>query len=136
MLCFSTRPIVLSPSADGGGAPSPKGPEPDPVGLREKVAFLRSPATYPEAPAAVEARETHMSWVFLTHAFAWKLKKPVVHLFLDYRRVARRRFFCEEEIRLNRRLAPAVYLDAVPLARRPNASLRRCTWDASGTSWR
>src|SRR5689334_14387610 len=74
------------------------------IGLAEKVCFLRRPDAYAEAPARVETRETHMSWVFLTDAFAWKLKKPVVHPFLDYRSLAQRRHFCEEELRLNRRL--------------------------------
>ncbi|PZW36952.1 aminoglycoside phosphotransferase family enzyme [Humitalea rosea] len=91
--------------------------------LARKLAVLRSPASYPEAPRAVEVRETHMSWVFLTDGFAWKLKKPVRHPFLDYRRLEQRRHFCEEELRLNRRLAPDVYLDVVPLVRRPDGAL-------------
>lgn len=124
MLSFSTRPQLLSPCTEGGEISGPAGQKPDPVALQDKVAFLRSLAAYPEAPAAVEARETHMSWMFLTHAFAWKLKKPVVHPFLDYTGVARRRFFCEEEVRLNRRLAPAVYLGVVPLVRLPDGTLR------------
>jgi aminoglycoside phosphotransferase family enzyme len=94
------------------------------TGIDTKVAFLRTPGAYAEVPAAVETRETHMSWVFLTDAFAWKLKKPVRHPFLDYRALARRRHFCEEELRLNRRLAPEVYLGVVPLLRRPDGTLR------------
>lgn len=103
---------------------APIGPEPDPLGLGEKVAFLRSPTAYPGTVPTVEARETHMSWVFLAGDLVWKLKKPVRHPFLDYTNPARRRFFCEEEVRLNRRLAPAVYLGAVPLVRRPGGALR------------
>lgn len=91
--------------------------------LAEKVAFLRSTASYPHACRAVEARETHMSWVFLADGFAWKLKKPVRYPFLDYRAPEERRRFCEEEVRLNRRLAPGVYLDVVPLLRRPDGAL-------------
>lgn len=91
--------------------------------LARKLAILRSPASYPEAPSAVEVRETHMSWVFLTNDFAWKLKKPVCFPFLDYRRLEQRRHFCEEELRLNRRLAPGVYLDVVPLVHRPDGAL-------------
>ncbi|WP_135467996.1 hypothetical protein [Crenalkalicoccus roseus] len=103
--------------------PSRAAVEDGPDGLAAKVAFLRSPAAYPEAPPAVEARETHMSWVFLTDRFAWKLKKPVRHPFLDYRSLAQRHRFCEEELRLNRRLAPAVYLDLQPLVRRADGAL-------------
>jgi aminoglycoside phosphotransferase family enzyme len=95
-----------------------------PVGLEEKVAFLRRPGAYSEATAGVEVRETHMSWVFLTENFAWKLKKPVRHPFLDYRSLASRQHFCAEEVRLNRRLAPQVYLGALPLVRLPKGGLQ------------
>jgi len=85
-------------------------------GLDFKVRALRDAATYPQGPHAVEARETHMSWVFLTEQHAYKLKKPVRYEFLDFSTLEKRRFDCEEELRLNRRLAPNVYLDVVPLA--------------------
>lgn len=77
--------------------------------LAQKVCFLSSPATYGPRTRHVEARETHMSWVFLTEDRVFKLKKPVKHAFLDFSSVRRRRFFCEEELRLNRRLAPETY---------------------------
>jgi aminoglycoside phosphotransferase family enzyme len=57
-----------------------------------------------------------MSWVFLTETDAWKLKKPVRSEYLDFSTPEARRRNCEEEVRLNRRLAPAVYLGVVPLA--------------------
>lgn len=85
------------------------------VSLAEKVAFLSLPATYPNATMQVEVVETHMSWVFLTEMFALKLKKPVCYEFLDFRTLEARRRNCEEEVRLNRRLAPKVYIGAVPL---------------------
>lgn len=65
----------------------------------------------------METRETHMSWVFLTEALAYKLKKPVRFPHLDFSTSARRHFFCEEELRLNRRLAAETYLGVVPLRR-------------------
>lgn len=83
--------------------------------LAEKVAFLRRPQAYPEAPRRVEAIETHMSWVFLTADLAHKLKKPVRYRYFDFRSLEARRRNCEAEVRLNRRLAPAVYLGTVPL---------------------
>jgi aminoglycoside phosphotransferase family enzyme/predicted kinase len=58
----------------------------------------------------VEVRETHISWVFLAGEFAYKLKKPLVLDFLDYGTPQRRRAMCEAEVRLNRRLAPDIYL--------------------------
>jgi aminoglycoside phosphotransferase family enzyme len=80
-----------------------------------KVAFLRDPASYPEPTYRVEALETHMSWVFLLDDYVYKLKKPVQHELLDFRSLASRRHFCLEEVRLNLRLAPHVYLGVVPL---------------------
>ncbi len=59
--------------------------------------------------------ETHISWVVLTGPFAYKIKKALNLGFLDFSTLARRRFFCEEEIRLNGRLAPEIYLDVVPI---------------------
>jgi uncharacterized protein len=71
---------------------------------------LARPATYPHGPAAVEVRETHISWVFLAGELAYKLKKPLVLGFLDYGTPARRLDMCVAEVRLNRRLAPDIYL--------------------------
>jgi aminoglycoside phosphotransferase family enzyme/predicted kinase len=66
---------------------------------------------------AVEVQQTHISVVFLTERYAYKLKKPVRLDFLDFSTPERRRHFCEEEVRLNRRLAPHVYLGVVPVVR-------------------
>jgi uncharacterized protein len=85
------------------------------VTLADKVTALRDPGSYPEATGRVETVETHMSWVFLTDLHAYKLKKPVRFDHQDFRSLAVRRFYCEEELRLNRRLAEWVYLDVVPL---------------------
>lgn len=98
-------------------------PAPEPS-IAEKVAALRSGAAYPEPQGTLEAIETHMSWVFLGASHAWKLKKPVHYDRLDFRTPAARHYYCLEELRLNRRLAPAVYLDVVPLTREADGSLR------------
>ncbi len=95
-----------------------------PVQLAAKVAFLRQPTSYAEQPRRVVALETHMSWVFLTPRHAYKLKKPVKFDFLDYRSLAARRHFCAEEVRLNRTLAPGVYLGMRPLTRAPGGQLQ------------
>lgn len=92
--------------------------------LAAKVAFLRRPEAYPDAPAGVEAVQTHMSWVFLAGEHAWKLKKPVRTDFLDYSTADARRRSAEEELRLNRCLAPDVYLGVVPLAADPAGGFR------------
>ena len=91
---------------------SPVVPE---VALESKVAFLRQPTSFKEPTYRVEAIETHMSWVFLTDDHAYKLKKPVCYPFLDFRAKDARHHYCEEEVRLNRRLAAEVYLGIVEL---------------------
>ena len=79
---------------------------------------MTDPATYPDPPRNVEVLETHASWVFLAGAHAYKVKRPLVLSFLDYGTLDRRRALCREEVRLNRRLAPRVYLRTVALVRR------------------
>ncbi len=89
------------------------------VSLDDKVAFLSRTETYPHPADGVVARETHMSWVFLTRDRVYKLKKPVRFPYLDFSTLARREAACRAELRLNRELAPDVYLDVIPLMRRP-----------------
>lgn len=80
------------------------------------LATLRNPAPYPHLVRRVELVQTHISWVLLTGSYAYKIKKPVNLGFLDFTTLAARRHFCEEELRINRRLAPELYLDVVPIA--------------------
>ncbi len=78
---------------------------------------LRDPRAYPDTPSEVEVVQTHISCVFLAGDAVYKVKKPVRFSFLDFSTLERRRHFCEEEVRLNRRLAPAVYRGVVPIVR-------------------
>jgi uncharacterized protein len=91
------------------------------TGLPPLVATLLDPGRYPHPVARVELVETHISWVFLAGERVYKVKKPVDLGFLDFTTLERRRFFCEEEVRLNRRLAPDVYLGVVELTGTPAA---------------
>lgn len=91
--------------------------------LAEKIRFLSRPDSYAHAPAAVEMVETHMSLVFLAGDRVFKLKKPARHAFLDLRSLDRRAANVREEIRLNRRLAPDVYLGARALRQEPGGAL-------------
>lgn len=83
--------------------------------LADKLRFLCEPRAYGLANGAVELIETHMSYVFLVGARAFKLKKPVRYPFLDFSTLEARERNCREELRLNRRLARDVYLGVVPL---------------------
>lgn len=85
------------------------------VGIEAKVSFLSDPRAYPEHPGQLICRETHMSWVFIGATFVYKLKKPVRFSYLDFSTLRRREIACRAELKLNRRLAPTVYVDVVPL---------------------
>jgi len=85
------------------------------VEIEAKVAFLKRPEVFLDGSAKIKVAETHMSWVFLTDSYAYKLKKPVRSDFVDFRTIDARRRDCEEEVLLNRRLAPDVYLGTVPM---------------------
>jgi len=84
---------------------------------QDLVDALLDPGAYPHRPATVRLVQTHISCVFLAGDEVFKLKKPVRFSFLDFSTLERRRHFCEEEVRLNRRLAPDVYLGVVPITR-------------------
>ncbi len=73
------------------------------------------PADTPNGPASL--RETHISWVILHDEFAYKIKKPVDFGFLDFSNIELRRHYCEEELRLNRRFSPELYLAVVRITR-------------------
>lgn len=79
------------------------------------VASLLRPQAYPHPVERVELLETHISWIFLTGTYAYKLKKPVNLGFLDFSTPGRREHFCREELRLNRRLSGDLYDDVIPL---------------------
>jgi aminoglycoside phosphotransferase family enzyme/predicted kinase len=85
------------------------------MNLPELIAGLSRPQAYPHPVESVEVRQTHLSVVFLAGDRAYKVKKPVDLGFADYTTLEKRRHFCDEEVRLNRRLAPAVYLGVVPV---------------------
>jgi uncharacterized protein len=80
------------------------------------IEFLLHPGSYPEKPATVSLVQTHISWVFIGDAFVYKIKKPVVFDFLDFSTLDRRKFFIEEELRLNKRFSPSLYLEVVPIS--------------------
>jgi aminoglycoside phosphotransferase family enzyme/predicted kinase len=81
------------------------------------VRVLLDPGCFPHPVGRVELIETHISWVILAGDYAYKLKKPVDLGFLDFSTLERRAHFCAEELRINRRLAPDLYLDVVTLRR-------------------
>jgi uncharacterized protein len=85
------------------------------------VAALSRPEAYPHPVAPIRVMETHISWVFLTGEWAYKVKKPVAMGFLDFTTLESRRHFCHEELGLNRRLAPHIYESVVEIRGNPHA---------------
>src|SRR3954468_3022513 len=85
------------------------------------IAALQSPVVYSHPSHDVCVHETHISWVVLSGPFAYKIKKPVDLGFVDFTTLERRRHFCEEELRLNRRLARELYLNVLPITGSANA---------------
>jgi len=85
--------------------------------LPELVQALLKPKAYPETPQWIELVQTQMSFVFLTDNYVYKVKKPVNLGYLDYTTLDKRRFYCQREVELNRRLCANVYLGVVPIIR-------------------
>lgn len=79
------------------------------------IAALRDPQCYPHAVGEITLLETHISWVVLTGTYAYKLKKPLKLPFLDFSTLELRKRYCDEELRINRALAPSLYLDVVAI---------------------
>ena len=79
------------------------------------IAALLDPSVYPHTVTQCELIETHISWVILTGAYAYKIKKPVNYGFLDFSTLEKRHKYCQEELRLNRRLAGNIYIEVVAI---------------------
>ncbi|MEX2474290.1 AAA family ATPase [Marinobacter sp.] len=83
------------------------------------ILALQNPALYDHPVSDFQVLETHISQVILTGEYAYKIKKPMDFGFLDFSTLARRKHFCEEELRLNSRLADSLYLDVIPITGSP-----------------
>ncbi len=86
--------------------------------LTDFITFLMQPAAYAPQPSAVKLVQTHISYVFITDDFVYKFKKPVDFGFLDFTTLDKRLYFCQQELVLNRRLCPSIYLDLVALTKK------------------
>lgn len=102
----------------------PPAAEPLPAGLAEALARPAAHPLDPSAAAGVRHVQTHLSHVYLTGARAWKLRKAAALGFVDFSRRAERNADCEREVRLNRRLAPDVYLGVAPVEPTPEGGFQ------------
>ena len=86
---------------------------------QQLIKSLLKPHAYPEYTSSVHLLQTHISFLFVTDDFVYKIKKPVDFGFLNFTTIDRRRFYCDEEVRLNRRLCPDIYLGVVEVRESP-----------------
>ncbi len=84
---------------------------------KQVVAALLTPEAYPQNPGRIELVQTHISFVFLTENYVYKVKKAVNFGFLNFSTLDKRLFFCEKELELNRRLCPEIYLEVIPITK-------------------
>ena len=85
------------------------------IDQKQVVEALMKPEAYEEDPGSIELVQTHISFVFLTKKLVYKVKKAVNLGFLDFTTLEKRRFFCEKELKLNKRLCGDMYLEVVPI---------------------
>lgn len=97
------RPLAL---ALRGKSPA----ETDRTESRSIVTAMMRPEFYPESPANIEFKQTHISYVFLANGYAYKFKKAVRFPFIDCVKLASRYQLCANEVRLNARISPDVYI--------------------------
>ncbi len=88
--------------------------------LNELIPALLDPKAYPESVGKVTLTQTQMSLVFLTESYVYKVKKPVNLGYLDYSTLEKRRYYCQREVELNRRLCPDVYRGVLAVTRQGN----------------
>ncbi len=95
-------------------------PLPENPGLEALVDFLQEPASYPHKPQYVKIIQTHISVVAIAPPYVYKLKKPVNLGFLDFSTLEKRRFYCDQEVRLNQRLCKNTYESVLAISRTEN----------------
>ncbi len=85
--------------------------------LPDFITFFQDPQHYDHPVDQVNLIQTHISYVLIAGDFVYKIKKPVDFGFLDFTTLEKRKHYCEQELRLNRRLCPEIYLDTIAITR-------------------
>ncbi len=81
----------------------------------DQIHALKNSCSLPGSCSDLTLKETHISWIIMSDDYAFKIKRPVKYTFLDFSTPEKRKHFCKEELKLNRRLAPEMYLDILPV---------------------
>ncbi|MEA2101385.1 MAG: hypothetical protein U9P80_02275 [Thermodesulfobacteriota bacterium] len=82
------------------------------------IDFMMTPGAYPEDPGHIDLVQTHISWVFIGQTYVYKVKKPVDFGFLNFSDLEKRGFYVNEELRLNQRFSPDIYIKVIPISSR------------------
>jgi uncharacterized protein len=90
---------------------------------KQVVEAMLESETYPKTPGKIELIQTHISFVFLTKNYVYKVKKAVNFGFLDFSTLEKRHLFCEKELEINKRLCPEIYLEVVPINKSSNIKI-------------
>jgi aminoglycoside phosphotransferase family enzyme len=91
---------------------------------KQVVEALLSPMAYDEPPGQIELVQTHISYVFLTKKLVYKVKKAVDFGFLDFETLEKRKYYCEKELQLNKRLCGDMYIEVVPINEAKSIKIR------------
>ena len=83
-----------------------------------EIQTLYNNQAFPDVPTDKAFYETHANWILLGKAFAFKIKKPVHFSFMDFSTLEKRKYFCEQEVQLNQRMEPEVYLEVLPVQKK------------------
>jgi uncharacterized protein len=112
---YRAKAEVRTKKSKGESTLNPRTPESPNPSIQGRVVEMLEPRLYGKGVKSVRMIQTHTSWVFLTGSHAYKVKKPVNFGFLDYTALSARRFFCNEEFRLNQLLSPDIYIKVLPI---------------------
>lgn len=82
---------------------------------QDQIEHIVETKSVPHPTEDIKLKETHISWVILTDDYVYKIKKPVKFDFVDFSTLEKRKYYCEQEVKLNRRLAPSMYLGVGPI---------------------
>ena len=87
------------------------------MNIENLIEYMKKPEFFGKNVRSIKIIQTHISYVFLTGKFAYKIKKPVNYGFLDFSTLEKRKFYCKKELELNKRLCPEIYIEILPITK-------------------
>ena len=87
------------------------------MNIENLIEYMKKTEFFGKNVRSIKIIQTHISYVFLTGKFAYKIKKPVNYGFLDFSTLEKRKFYCKKELELNKRLCPEIYIEILPITK-------------------